>query len=329
MIKRSSSLVSRRILTRKVDTESLRRLSSNSGRNDDNSTNFNQTNNPFIFAAAKSVGWIAAGGATATFLLSSVSSAGSIFILAYFASRAAQPFVNTKLAVQRAKRDPPKNVIDFFGSELRMFKTQSRDVGFGPNAHAGGNVYALRGALAKMLTFAGFDAMHSIIAPTLSAVGVPALIIVPTAALISGCIQGTLVSLPEYLSTLQSRFPEKSNTELWKMMFAHIQETKGLPILTVSMRNGVFDMIFNTLRVSFGVPFGPSAVASMTLNYPIERFRSLVHQHEKRERKEGDPQFSSADFQGWFSKAVEFFVIYQCLQILMDQKNKQVKKESQ
>jgi hypothetical protein len=330
MINKSSVFfVSRRIVSRKVNISAVRCLSA-TGSNGDKGSEFSQQNNPFLFAATKSVGWIAAGGATATFLLtSSVSSAGSIFVLAYFASRAAQPFVNTKLAVQRAKKDPPKNIIDFFGSELRMFQAQSKDVGFGPNAHAGGNVYALRGALAKMLTFAGFDAMHSLISPTLTAVGVPTLLIVPTAAFISGFIQGTLVSLPEYLSTLQSRYPDKSNAELWKMMFEKVQDTNGLPILAVSLRNGVFDMVFNTLRVSFGVPFGPSAVASMTINYPIERFRSLVHQHEYRQRQEGDPKFSSANFQGWFSKAVEFFVIYQCLQILMEQRNKQMKKESQ
>ncbi len=78
----------------------------------------------------------------------------------------------------------------------------------------------------------------------------------------------------------------------------------------------MFDMIFNSLRIEFDVPFGLSAVIAMTINYPIERLRSLTHQHEIVSIK--DSKFTAVVFQGWLSKAIEFFSIYQLLHILRD-----------
>lgn len=331
------SIISRvsRLRSNRSHVKYLRYFSNQADSTQEPKDSINQQQS-WIVTVAKSSGWVAGGLATALLLPASTPSAVSILSLAYFSSRAAQPFVNTKLAVQRGQRETEKSssvlnsAVQFISTETSMFTKNFLSVGLGSNSHAGGNIYALRGAFAKMLTFAGFDAIYSILSPMMMPLGVPYFITVMCSGLISGIFQGTLISIPEYLSTLQSRFPDKKNAELFPLMIQQLKATYGLPVLTVSLRNGIFDMIFNTMRVAVGLPFGPSAVISMTINYPIERYRSLIHQHEipktkedgshsgsnSEEKKEGG---SSTLFQGWFSKAVEFFAIYQLLQILKDQ----------
>jgi hypothetical protein len=299
---------------------------------------------------AKSSGWLLGGLAIAHQLPYGTPTAVSIFIYAYFATRASQPFVNTKLAAQRATPIQHKNLIDFLKHELTMFTSRLKEVGCGQYSHAGGNIYALRGSVAKMMTFAGFEAVYGVVSVPLLAMGIPIPIVIALSGFMGGFFQGTLISVPEYLSTLQSRYPTKKNSELFVIMWESIKASYGLPVGVVSLRNGLFDMTFNTMRVGFDVHFGPSAVLAMTLNYPVERYRSLIHQNELRKLHlpETSPSSSSSSssggdnsknnssdssssssfkfdyFQGWFSKAVEFFVIYQTLQVF---KSKEMKPE--
>src|SRR5690349_18546218 len=56
----------------------------------------------FAVTIGKSTAWMLGGLAIAHGLPYGTPTAASIFVLSYFASRASQPFVNTKLAVQRA-----------------------------------------------------------------------------------------------------------------------------------------------------------------------------------------------------------------------------------
>lgn len=286
-----------------------------------------------LIAIGKSASWLAGGLLTASYLPVETPYALTILTLAYLSSRVAQPLVNTKLAVQRhkvklsdqeLKANPLVKVTTFFKHEIQMFSKNLKEVGLGKNAHAGGNIYGLRGAFAKMLTFAGFDVMYSIISPFLIPLGLPYPVTVAASGFANGLVQGTLIATPEYLSTMQSRYPEKKNSELLKIMWEQTKLTYGLPISITALRNGIFDMTFNTMRVAFGIPFGPSAVFSMTINYPVERYRSLVHQNELsfikkgeegKEEKKNEKKSSGQNFQGWFSKATEFFVIYQLLQV--------------
>lgn len=284
------------------------------------SSTSNEPDSARFVAAVTTGAWIAGGITTAYVLPSSIATSTSILCLAYFSSRAAQPLVNTKLAVQRL---PSKSIKltpqSFFLNEISNFRNQFIRIGLSQNAHRGGNIYALRGAFAKMLTFTGFDVMFSLLSPALLSINAPLLIIIPLSALISGLVQGSLIALPEYLSTLQSRYPEKSNKELYPLMWENVKKTNGLPILTVAFRNGLFDMVFNTMRVGLCLPFGPSAVIAMTANYPVERYRSLVHQNEIISSQTLLHNKNVLDhFQGWFSKALEFFTIYQLLQLFKE-----------
>jgi hypothetical protein len=274
---------------------------------------------PKLKALGASTLWIGTGSIAATLLPVSIPSAATIFLYAYISSRAAQPLVNTKLAVQRNNEKLlVSSFPDFLKSELHMFQKQLSKVGLSISAHRGGNLYAFRGAFAKMLTFAGFDTMFALLSSSFGPEQIPHIILIPISGFLSGILQGTLVAIPEYLSTLQSRHPELPNSELYNQMWQQLQQTKGLPIWTVALRNAVLDSIFNSLRVAGGFSFGMSAVVAMTCNYPIERYRSLVHQHEITSIHMGNNNHGYQRFQGWFAKAVEFFTIYQCLQILKE-----------
>ncbi len=285
-------------------------------------------------AGIESIAWISTGASIAMILPPTIPTFFSTMILAFFATRCIQPIVNTKLAVQRGTPAlPPANgalitqISGFMTTEALCFKREFSKVVTDADAHRGGTIYALRGALGKALTFSGFDAT-TIFLESLS-LGLPPLVLMPIAGLMSGAVQGTIIGFPEYLSTMQSRFRGKTNSELIHEMVDYTKKTYGAPIATSAARNAIFDAVFNTLRVGFDVPFGVAAVTSMTANYPIERARSLTQQHTDPEQikslfsgtktSNGSKEDArSPMFQGWLSKAIEFLLIFQLLQLLKE-----------
>mmetsp|Transcript_24702 Transcript_24702/g.41241 ORF Transcript_24702/g.41241 Transcript_24702/m.41241 type:complete len:419 (+) Transcript_24702:124-1380(+) len=164
---------------------------------------------------------------------------GTNFLAAVLATYAGSPFMRVKLASQIQPRSVgvhdnndsesresavtcgARRFLQYIGNELSIFAKCFSSIITTPNAFKGGGWYAARGGVAKMLMFLGYDSLkpefESLVSSSTSEqtsaipTTTPVFVSLPV-GLCSGILQGTVVSVLEWRSSLISRHATYTST---------------------------------------------------------------------------------------------------------------------